>query len=59
MWLFPHFSLEFHELFFIHFISALLNLQNAQTKKDDVMEPLPDDIVGRIEAESPEQIKQW
>jgi len=39
--------------------TAKLNLANAQTKKDDVMEPLADDIVGRIAASSPQQVKQW
>lgn len=39
--------------------TAQLNLRNTQTKKDDVMEPLCDDIVGRIDNETPEKVKQW
>jgi len=39
--------------------TAINNLHNAQLKKDDRIEPLPDDVVGRIATSSPEQVQQW
>jgi UDP-N-acetylglucosamine/UDP-N-acetylgalactosamine diphosphorylase len=39
--------------------TALDDLNNPQTKKDEYMEPLPDDIVGRISDSSPQQLEEW
>jgi len=38
---------------------ALEDLNNPQTKKDEFMEPLPDDIVGKISESSADQIDEW
>jgi len=38
---------------------ALEDLNNPQTKKDEFMEPLPNDIVGKISESSADQIDEW
>ena len=38
---------------------ALEDLNNPQTKKDEFIEPLPEDIVGKMTESSPEQLEEW
>jgi len=39
--------------------TALEGMSNTQAKKDDLIKPLPDDIIGKISTSSPEQVDEW